>query len=80
MNPAANICLPEAQVSVDKMVLFDACPDVFVIIAHDPSLLDILPFFPKTITGWDATDGKALGRWRFLKDFERAVKSSETRL
>jgi hypothetical protein len=60
------------------MEIFDASPDVLVIIAHDNDMMDILPFFPKTITGWDATDSKAVGTWKFLKDFETAAKANKT--
>jgi hypothetical protein len=41
-----NVSIPDAEATVDKMQLFDGSPDVFVIIAHDGSLSDILPFFP----------------------------------
>jgi hypothetical protein len=48
------------------MQLFDASPDVLLVIAHDASLLDVLPFYPEgELTGWEATEGKDLGRWRF---------------
>jgi hypothetical protein len=77
VSPLANVSLPEAQASVDKMELFDASPDVFVIIAHDGGVLDILPLFPQTITGWDATENKALSTWRFLKDFEKAANETK---
>jgi hypothetical protein len=75
LNPAMNVSLPDAIESVNKMEAFDASPNVFVIIAHDTSLLDVLPFFPKTINNWDSANYKSIGTWRFLKDFEGAIKS-----
>lgn len=60
---------------MDNLELFDVSPNVFVIIAHDEDMRGILPFFPKTLNGWEATDNKAVSRWRFLKDFEKAVKT-----
>lgn len=70
-----NVSLPDAEMTVSRMQLFDASPDVLVIVAHDASLLDVLPFFPKgELTGWEKTEMKALGRWRFLKDFIVAVE------
>ena len=49
-----NVSLPDALTTVSKMQLFDASPDVLVIIAHDASLLDVLPFYPKgELTGWE---------------------------
>jgi hypothetical protein len=61
------------------MQLFDVSPDDLVVIAHDASLLDVLPFYPEgELTGWEKTEGKILGRWRFLKDFGAAVESFKT--
>jgi len=62
--------------TLEALEALDACPDVFVIIAHDASLLDVLDFYPKAgLTGWE--DGehspKEIGRWRFLKDFGKQV-------
>jgi hypothetical protein len=75
LSPMMNDFLPDAQATVSKMQLFDASPDVFVVIAHDASLLDILPFYPKgELTGWEKTGDKIVGRWRFLKDFCKAVE------
>jgi hypothetical protein len=74
MSPIANVSLPDAQATVDKMQLFDASPNVFVVIAHDDSLFDILPFYPKNTTSWDATGNKTLCTWRFLKDFGKALQ------
>lgn len=78
LNPAMNVSLQDAVESVNEMKLFDASPDVFVVIAHDTSLLDVLPFFPRTLTDWDSENYKSVGMWRFLKDFKKAVNSHET--
>ena len=64
------------RATLEALEALDACPDVFVIIAHDSSLLDVLEFYPKAgLTGWE--DGghspKEIGRWRFLKDFGKQV-------
>jgi hypothetical protein len=76
-NPAANVSVPETQACVDKMERFDASPHVFVIIAHNASVLGVLHPFPRTITTWDRTDEKIISRWRFLRDFEKAVQPNE---
>ena len=78
LNPAMNVSLQDAIESVNKMKAFDASPDVFVVIAHDTSLLDVLPFFPETLTNWDSANYKLFGTWRFLKDFKEAVSWQET--
>lgn len=75
LSPMMNASLPDALTTVSKMQEFDASPNVLVVIAHDTSLLDVLPFYPKgELTGWEKTDNKAVGRWRFLKDFGKAVE------
>lgn len=74
-----NVSLHEAKDAVNKLEIFDASPDVFVLIAHDTSLLEVLPFFPETITNWDSADFKSDGKWRFLKDYENAVNLQKIR-
>jgi hypothetical protein len=70
-----NISLPDAITTVSKMQVFDASPDIFVIIAHDASLSNMVPFFPKgELTRWDGTEDKAVGTWRFSRDFGNAVE------
>jgi hypothetical protein len=68
-----------AQQSVDIMQEFDASEQVFVIIAHDASLLgdDVgMAFFPKaTLNDWKKQNLATKGRWTFLKGFENALKS-----
>lgn len=73
-----NVSLPDAIESVNKMEVFDASPDVFVVIAHDTSLVDVLPFFPETISNWDSANHKSVGTWRFLKDFGEIIKLQKT--
>jgi hypothetical protein len=38
---------PTAQESIDRLTEFDVSDDVFVAIAHDGGLLDMIDFFPK---------------------------------
>ena len=69
-----NVSLPDALTTVAKMQLFDAFSDVFVVIAHNASLLDVLPFYTNgELTAWEKAEYKAAGTWRFLKDFGKAV-------
>ena len=60
----------EAKASIDKMGEFDAQDNVFINIAHDTSILDVIDFFPKTANGWSQKGWKQEGRWRFLRDFD----------
>ncbi|KAL3471506.1 hypothetical protein BJX99DRAFT_237251 [Aspergillus californicus] len=73
LNAAMNENLEDAEVALEKMLRFDGSASVMVVIAHDASLLDVLPFFPKNITEWDVKEHKAEGTWRFLKDFAGAI-------
>jgi hypothetical protein len=79
LDPLMNVSLPDALTTVSKMQHFDASPDVLVIIAHDANLLDVLPFYLKgELTGWEKREMednlKAVGAWRFLKDFGKAIE------
>jgi hypothetical protein len=56
-----------AQVSVEKLATFDADPDVLVLIAHDISLRDSLPYFPAYLNNWRATHLKQRTVWNFLE-------------
>lgn len=73
LNAAMNEDLENAAVSLGKMIPFDGSENVLVIIAHDASLLDVLPFFPQNITDWETKGYKVAGTWRFLKDFNAAI-------
>ncbi|KAF9888166.1 hypothetical protein FE257_009161 [Aspergillus nanangensis] len=41
-----------AKDSIRKLCMFDANDDVFVIIAHDATILDEVDFFPRNINSW----------------------------
>jgi len=67
----------EAKQSVRKLQELDALEGVFVLAAHDASVLGVVDFFPekvdgKRVAGWDRE-----ARWRFLGDFSEAVAEGE---
>jgi hypothetical protein len=66
-----------SHATLEALKVFDASPDVFVIITHDSSLLDILEFYPNAeLTGWEEggqCSAKEIGKWGFLKDFRKQV-------
>jgi glyoxylase-like metal-dependent hydrolase (beta-lactamase superfamily II) len=68
----------QADYSVGLMQEFDAADHVFVIIAHDDTLLDPnvgIEWFPHgTLKFWKAKDYANRLRWAFLKDFSQAVE------
>lgn len=48
---------------------FDADPNVIVIIAHDPTSLEVFDFFPKgTVTEWQKKGLKKRHHWGFLNE------------
>jgi hypothetical protein len=58
----------DARKTVEAIRAFDAHPDIFVIIAHDRSMGDILPLFPEEATGWKAKGWKEKAFWAFLTE------------
>ncbi|KAI9713120.1 MAG: hypothetical protein M1820_001105 [Bogoriella megaspora] len=68
--------LVEAEASIEKMQRFDADDRVFVVIAHDTTLLDVLGFWPSLANEWQAKGWKEKGRWKFLEDFREAFKTT----
>ncbi|KAF8177572.1 beta-lactamase-like protein [Mycena galopus ATCC 62051] len=55
-----------ATISVDKLAAFDADADFFTIIAHDRSILETLPYFPASLSTWQADGLKANTAWLFV--------------
>lgn len=47
---------------------FDAHPDVFVILAHDGSLLETIDMFPKSLNAWKEKGWKEKVMWAFLEE------------
>lgn len=44
--------VPEAEASISRMIAFDKNKDVFVIIAHDKTLSDVIEFSPNKANEW----------------------------
>lgn len=63
----------DADVTIQKIQRLDASPDVLVVVAHDITALEIFPYFPETLNGWEVKGYKELDTWRFLGDFEKAL-------
>ncbi|KAK7025179.1 Metallo-beta-lactamase superfamily protein [Favolaschia claudopus] len=56
-----------SQVSVEKLTAFDADPDVFVMISHDISIRDSIPYFPAYLNDWKASGLKEKTIWSFVE-------------
>lgn len=58
---------PAASRSIEHLKALDANDKVFVLIAHDPAALDVLPFFPNgNLDNWYQMGWNKRLRWRFL--------------
>ncbi|CAE6477038.1 hypothetical protein ACGC1H_003271 [Rhizoctonia solani] len=64
----------EAQKSLNKLTDFDCYQNIFTIIAHDATLLDIVDFFPKALNDWKVRGYREKGLWKFVADFREAVE------
>lgn len=62
-----------ARDTISKIQLFDADENIFVIGAHDTTLIDYVDVFPKKANGWKAKGWKEQSRWQFLRDFEKPL-------
>ncbi|KAJ7696459.1 beta-lactamase-like protein [Mycena rosella] len=67
-----------SQVSLEKLATLDADPDIFVIVAHDRSLLSSLPYFPASLSGWKASQLKERTVWNFADKTNPAFIFSPT--
>lgn len=61
----------EAIESLGVLEEFDAYDNIFVIFAHDDSLLDLINLFPKPANDWKQNGWKKDGFWGFLKDISK---------
>jgi hypothetical protein len=55
-----------ATLTVDKLAAFDADADFLTIITHDQSIQSILPYFPVSLSTWQADGLKAKTAWQFV--------------
>ncbi|KAJ6466559.1 hypothetical protein C8R47DRAFT_1234808 [Mycena vitilis] len=71
---------PVARASIAKMADFDANEDVFVVLAHDGSLVDVVGPFPASLDTWQTKDWKSRVTWAFLDEANPAFRFSENEL
>ncbi|KAF2005680.1 hypothetical protein P154DRAFT_608678 [Amniculicola lignicola CBS 123094] len=67
-----------AAKSIKELQRFDEDPDIFVCIAHDPTLLTVLPFLndnpEKDMNSWKAEGLKEKAQWGWLNELPRDGK------
>ncbi|KAF7197429.1 Cytochrome P450 monooxygenase [Pseudocercospora fuligena] len=67
-DPTFGHDIPLAIKTVRKLQELDCDERIFVIIAHDPNVRDLVDHFPKDLNSWKAKDWGAKARWAFLRD------------
>ena len=67
---------PTARKTLQKLLAFDAHPDILVVIAHDLTLVGHLPLFPKTINDWKKDGLKEKVTWASFEPGNRAFRYS----
>lgn len=60
----------KAKDSITGLQEFDAADNVFVICAHDTSLVGVVDVFPQYANEWKHRQWKETGRWKFLGDWK----------
>ncbi|KAJ7730183.1 beta-lactamase-like protein [Mycena metata] len=56
----------QAQVSLEKLATFDSDEDFFVVVSHDISLRESIPYFPASLSGWKTDKLKERVVWNFV--------------
>ncbi|KAJ7484739.1 hypothetical protein FB451DRAFT_1233359 [Mycena latifolia] len=65
---------PTARASIKKLGGFDANADVFVVIAHDLSLMSIIEPLPASLDQWKGKGWKERATWAFLDEKNPAFR------
>ena len=75
--PDGDSCADDIEAAVDshkKLQLFDAqLAQIFVILAHDENIGDVIDLFPKKANQWKQLGWADRARWMFLGDFREAI-------
>jgi len=73
---------PLALKTISKLQALDANPNVFVTIAHDPTLGEVLPKLGSelTVNDWKEAGYKKKAMWGWLKELPRDGKPGMPRL
>ncbi|KAF8189915.1 beta-lactamase-like protein [Mycena galopus ATCC 62051] len=67
-NPGVHADPSAARLSIASLGTFDAHPDIFVMLAHDESLLDVVGPFPRVVDAWKEAGWKEKLTWEFVNE------------
>ena len=62
-----------AKETVKKVQCMDGYDNLFVVMAHDATILDHVEFFPKLLNDWSQRGLAEKCRWGFLHDFHAVL-------
>jgi len=74
-DPNIGFDIEQAIKTIKEAQKADAQENVFFIFAHDMSVMGVVDEFPKTINDWKAKAWSEKTQWKFLNDFEEAIKN-----
>jgi glyoxylase-like metal-dependent hydrolase (beta-lactamase superfamily II) len=69
-TPTFGHDIPLAIRTIEKLQEADANENVFVIIAHDSTVGDVVDHFPKSLNGWKEKGWGKKTRWAFFRDLK----------
>ncbi|KAL0573959.1 hypothetical protein V5O48_008000 [Marasmius crinis-equi] len=77
-KPTAHIDPVKAKESIRTLSLLDSHPDVFVAIAHDLTLVEVVDLFPGKLDDWKEKGWKEKALWAFLKEDNKSFRFNPT--
>ncbi|KAL4877816.1 beta-lactamase-like protein [Aspergillus karnatakaensis] len=69
-DPTFGFDIPLAMQTLEKLQELDCDENVFVVIAHDFAVRDVVSHFPEDLNGWKARGWGRELRWAFLRQLE----------
>jgi hypothetical protein len=74
-DPAIGSDIEQAIHTIKDAQQADAQENVFVLPAHDMSVVGIIDVFPKTANDWKVKGWREKAFWKFLEDFRTAIST-----
>lgn len=80
LDPSMGKDIPLAIESIKKTMPADADENIFYIFAHDRKIMGVVDQIPKSANNWKEQGWREKLYWKFLEDFEGAVKEAKATL
>jgi hypothetical protein len=74
-EPTFGLDIPLAIDTIKKLQELDCDDNIFVIIAHDSTVTNLVDHFPNALNAWKEKGWGQQARWAFLKDLEKYWES-----